>query len=776
MRHFYTLAVICLLLVASSCVPRSATSFTPSKLIVLNLENDADQRETLEYATMLRQLDRYTVEVGTISPPAAPLSEWEDEDYAKLAAKGRRRGAEIVTFGRVTNGKGYVGFLPTTGSVKADAAFHIISIHVVENAPSLALNTILDDLESDQNAWEFKENRREIAEKEAFTVLLVDISDGDKETEAVAAHFRQLKSINLTRLTDESSAELMHLWDTSQYEELATRADQILFENNAHVIVFGEMHLGNLILGVRGLRSEKSSGPGVVKAAIYYPFLENSNETLSKETGNALLSHIDRNLTVYKEPADSVSFINRISLLVDHGMTDGLITRVTQPTVYANKGYAMLTFGLDQHDNYYLTAAGDAYALAGTLWAETGYTAGQLHALRNEAFALQQAGMNKNDVLALKRSAETYRQYFNQVKRETDRVQIDMARYGMTLGVLGQFTKSVPTLEKSIEWSKKAIGKRNIHQAMLRNNLGLSYYYYHMYSGDSEAIRKSVTEFDQSLRLVDKNQDEDLWGRSTLFKARSMVNLGHADSDISYFDEAITGFNASLTVFDISTTPTKWGWAQEGIGNALVGKGVTAKSSLMITKAFEYYSRAEAVFDPQQTPGEWFKLKSHMTEAYLALASLHDKEQNIRMVIEQRNEIATTFSPKRYPEYWGTAISRKVLLETLLALGRKDMRTIAEASKEMDKVLDVCTRQSMPHVWAEATVTRAFLYSSIGMETHRIDLLQAAISENNKAMDFYVRQKNLSKIQELEKNNASLEDAIELFTPRDNERLTPPVL
>lgn len=92
--------------------------------LLIPLENDLPDRTfTKEYHQMLNLTRWYDFTLAPEVAPKGDMADWTDEDYAALAAKTGDRDAVVVTFGRVVQGKGYIGFLAPDCTRKTDARF-----------------------------------------------------------------------------------------------------------------------------------------------------------------------------------------------------------------------------------------------------------------------------------------------------------------------------------------------------------------------------------------------------------------------------------------------------------------------------------------------------------------------------------------------------------------------------------------------------------------------------------------------------------------------------
>jgi hypothetical protein len=114
-------ALLCLILLL--------TAGCAAKGILIPLENDLpDHGYTVEYLNQLNSCRGYAFHLDSRIGPDKPVAEWDDADYSALASRVREKGADLVSFGRVHQSKGYVGFLRPDATVKTDARFERVDL------------------------------------------------------------------------------------------------------------------------------------------------------------------------------------------------------------------------------------------------------------------------------------------------------------------------------------------------------------------------------------------------------------------------------------------------------------------------------------------------------------------------------------------------------------------------------------------------------------------------------------------------------------------------
>ena len=310
-------------------------------------------------------------------------------------------------------------------------------------------------------------------------------------------------------------------------------------------------------------------------------------------------------------------------------------------------------------ENWDRAAAWDYMRLEGNAWAERGDLNG--------------------DEVALRKSAEIYRDGLKRFPRDDDaqRWAKITSNLAGTLVSLGENTATAGDLVEAAALYRSALPVMNrdsdpVGWATIQNNLGNALRAIGQMQAGRERLLESAAALRAALAAITPEQAPQLWTGVLNNIGSTLVEVGRRQKDAAVTRQAIDALHRAALTTSLESDPNIWLMTRINLGNGLIQLGDLSGDPKLYDEAVTTLKSALLQVNKEHFPVNWAAINNNLSTVLLVIA----RNRNDRIILDEarRTSLAAleVWTRERLPRNW--AIAQGNLGDVLQAIGESEPR------------------------------------------------------------------------------------------------------
>jgi tetratricopeptide (TPR) repeat protein len=356
-----------------------------------------------------------------------------------------------------------------------------------------------------------------------------------------------------------------------------------------------------------------------------------------------------------------------------------------------------------------IAALRQEYRRAAELYAEAAATPAlpapaQWRYQHERASILEELGRELGDNAGLEEAIELYEHTVLPLAPREERPEDWAATQhslGNALGVLGQRSRGIRQLERSVTAFEHALSERTRERAPLdwaatQNGLGNVLGILAQRQGDTDMLARSVDAFERALEARSQAETPQDWAKTQNNLGTALLTLGQLKGDTALLDRSVEAYRSVLQEWTREGAPLDWATTLHNLGTALRVVGERREDADALETAVVAYRDALAERTRERTPQDWAMTQNNLGAALQRLGERRGDTQILSQAVTAYEHALEEWDREDMPMAWAMTKANLGVTRRDLAEREGDIEIARRAIADFEAAVEVFEGASHP--------------------------------------------------------------------------------